>query len=207
MATMLDEDVMLAYLGLVRAFPLISIRNEEQWREALEIVSGLMSKPDLSTAEEAYLSALADLIETFENTRVHIPPISGLDALRYLMEENGLAQADLVPEFGTASIVSEVLSGKRRLSLRHIQRLAARFGLPADVFMDAPTGPTRAHHSHSGETAHQLIITFTEDAGKANGSESDFASIFGSLQEPLEFSTFAQMFEEFMRRKREALER
>ncbi len=40
-----------------------------------------------------------------------------------------------MPIFGTPSIVSEVLSGKRRLALTHIRRLAARFGVPADVFI------------------------------------------------------------------------
>jgi HTH-type transcriptional regulator / antitoxin HigA len=54
------------------------------------------------------------------------------------MEENGLTQADLVPLFGAASIVSEVLSGKCRLALAHIQRLAVHFGLPADVFIGPP---------------------------------------------------------------------
>lgn len=53
-----------------------------------------------------------------------------------------LVRAFLVPECGTASVVSEVLSGKRRLSLTHIKRLAVRFGLPADVFVDAAATPT-----------------------------------------------------------------
>lgn len=51
------------------------------------------------------------------------------------MAENGLTQADLVPLFGAPSAVSEVLSGKRRLALDHIKRLAVHFGLPADIFI------------------------------------------------------------------------
>jgi HTH-type transcriptional regulator / antitoxin HigA len=140
--TMLDQETKAAYLELVGAFPLVSIRDDAQLHEALEIVRQLVRKDTLSAAEEAYLGALADLVETYENAHVHIPPTSGVEALRYLMEENDLSQADLVPEFGTASIVSEVLAGKRRLSLTHIQRLATRFGLSADVFIDAPAKPT-----------------------------------------------------------------
>jgi len=87
------------------------------------------------TTEEEYLRALTDLVETYENVHVTIPPTSGVEALRYLMQEHGLAQADLAPLFGTRSIVSEVLSGKRHLALSHITLLSEHFGLPADVFM------------------------------------------------------------------------
>lgn len=60
-------------------------------------------------------------------------------ALRYLRAENALTQADLAPLFGGPSVISEVLAGKRRLALSHIARLAAHFGLPADVFIERPT--------------------------------------------------------------------
>ena len=49
--------------------------------------------------------------------------------LLYLMDQNGLAQKDLLPEFGTPSRVSEFLKGERRLSLEQAKRLAARFRL------------------------------------------------------------------------------
>jgi HTH-type transcriptional regulator / antitoxin HigA len=103
--------------------------------EALAVIDRLLDIPIRSNAEEEYLHALTDLIATYEDTHVATPPVSGIDALRYLMEENGLTQVDMVPEFGTRSIVSEVLAGKRRLSLSHIARLAERCGLPADVFI------------------------------------------------------------------------
>jgi HTH-type transcriptional regulator/antitoxin HigA len=86
-------------------------------------------------AQEAYLGALTDLVETYERAHVTMPATSGVAARRYLMEENGLAQAALVPVFGAPSIVWEVLAGKRRLALAHIQRLAMYFGVPADVFI------------------------------------------------------------------------
>ncbi|HEX6121771.1 MAG TPA: hypothetical protein VFY89_01360, partial [Ktedonobacterales bacterium] len=89
-------------------------------------------------AEEAYLGALTDLVEIYEDAHVTIPPITGVDALRLLMMENGLTQADLVPLFGAPSIISEVLAGKRGLALAHIEKLAAYFHLPADVFIAHP---------------------------------------------------------------------
>jgi HTH-type transcriptional regulator / antitoxin HigA len=103
--------------------------------EAIAVIDRLLDIPQRSTAEEEYLQALTDLVEVYEDAHVEIPPVSGVDLLRYLMEENGLTQADLVPDFGTRSIVSEVLAGKRRLALTHITRLAERFGVPADVFI------------------------------------------------------------------------
>ena len=81
------------------------------------------------------LSALTDLVEIYEAVHVAIPPITGVGALRYLMAENDLSQADLVPIFGTPSVISEVLSGKRGLALAHVKKLAARFGVPTDVFI------------------------------------------------------------------------
>jgi HTH-type transcriptional regulator/antitoxin HigA len=80
------------------------------------------------------MGILTDL-EDYENTHVRIPPVTGVEALRYLMAENDLSQADLAPIFGAPSIVSAVLSGKRRFALAHIARLSERFGVPADVFI------------------------------------------------------------------------
>ena len=135
MAVILDQTSEEAYLALVRAFPLVSIRDDAHLDEALTVIDGLMDQPMRSAAQEVYLGALTDLVETYENAHVVIPPTSGVDALRFLMETNGLTQADLVPLFGTPSVVSEVLAGKRRLALTHIQHLSAYFGLPADVFL------------------------------------------------------------------------
>lgn len=135
MTVVMDKATEEQYLALIRAFPLVSIRNEAHLDEALAVIDRLLDIPMRSEAEEEYLMALTDLVEVYENGHVDMPSVSGIDALRYLMEENSLTQADLVPDFGTRSIVSEVLSGKRRLALSHITRLAERFGLPADVFL------------------------------------------------------------------------
>jgi HTH-type transcriptional regulator/antitoxin HigA len=135
MAAILNQTSEEEYLALVRAFPLASIRDDTHLDEALAVLDGLMEQPQRSAAQEVYLGALIDLVETYETAHVVIPPTSGVDALRFLMETNGLIQADLVPLVGTPSVVSEVLAGKRRLALTHIRRLSAYFGLPADVFL------------------------------------------------------------------------
>jgi HTH-type transcriptional regulator/antitoxin HigA len=136
MSAIQDKTTEEEYLALVRTFPLLSIRDDAHLAEALAVIDRLTDKAERSAAEEAYLAALTDLVETYETAHVVIPPTSGREALRYLMEENGLSQVDLVPLFGAPSVVSEVLSGKRRLALTHIRRLADYFGVPADVFID-----------------------------------------------------------------------
>ena len=135
MPIIMNHTVEEEYLALVRAFPLLSIRDEEHLTEALAVIDRLTDKLHRSAAEDAYLYALTDLVETYENAHIEIPPVSGVEALRYLMEENQLTQADLAPLFGAPSVISEVLSGKRQLALSHITKLAAYFGLPADIFL------------------------------------------------------------------------
>jgi HTH-type transcriptional regulator/antitoxin HigA len=138
MPAILDRTMEERYLALVRAFPLLSIRDADHLAEALRVIDRLVEQPERSAAEEAYLGALTDLVETYEDAHVLIPPTSGIGALRYLMAEQALSESDLVPLFGSRSIVSEVLAGKRPLALTHIAKLAARFGVPADVFMERP---------------------------------------------------------------------
>ena len=124
-----------AYLEAVRAFPLISIRDDDHLALAIAVIDRLLDQHTRPAAEEDYLGALTDLVEVYENRHVSIPPTSGVEALRHLILENELTQRDLAPVLGTDSIVSEVLSGKRQLALAHIKALAAHFGLPAEVFL------------------------------------------------------------------------
>src|SRR5579875_1062541 len=104
------------YLELVRAFPLEHLRDDAHLEAAVAVIDRLIDKPVRSEAEEAYLGALTDLVETYEDAHVVFPPQTGIGALESLMQENGLKQSDLAPVLGTQSIVSDVLSGKRKLT-------------------------------------------------------------------------------------------
>ncbi len=64
-----------------------------------------------------------------------MPVLPPRELLRFLMEQHGLTQSDL-PEVGNQSVVSQVLSGKRQLTARHIALLSSRFGVSADAFID-----------------------------------------------------------------------
>lgn len=97
MATILTPANAEEYLVLVRAFPLVSIRDQTHLHEAIMTLDRLLPHADRSVTEEVSLGALTDLVEVYEQTHISLPPTSGIDALRYLMAENGLRQRDLAP--------------------------------------------------------------------------------------------------------------
>lgn len=79
---------------------------------------------------------LLHLIQVYEDSLdLPFPTVSPLDTLRHLMEQRGLRLKDLTPVFGTASVVSEVLRGKRKINAGQAKRLGEFFRLPADVFL------------------------------------------------------------------------
>lgn len=137
MATVTPEG-MDDYLALVRAFPLERIRDQAHLDAALAVIDRLLARSARSEAENAYLDALTDLVETYEDAHVAFPPQTGVGVLSSLIEENGLRQHDLIPVFGTQSIASEILSGKRQLTRGHITRLAQYFNVSPAVFFDDP---------------------------------------------------------------------
>lgn len=103
------------------------------------LVSGLDELLEIIGDDEKHpLNLLAilvgDVIEAYDVEHRPMPVASGVETLRYLMREHGLTQGDL-PEVGTQSVISEILSGKRQFNLRQVRQLADRFGLPVDVFI------------------------------------------------------------------------
>jgi len=136
-AAMVGEDIE-EYLRLVRAFPLVHIRDDEHLNEALIVFEPLLEKPAHTTAEETYVMALADLIETYEDATMKMPPVSEVAMIRHLLKARDLTQEDLIPIFGTAAIVSEVLDGQREqlLTVDHIKKLASFFHVSPATFIN-----------------------------------------------------------------------
>ena len=110
------------------------IRDEKQNQAYIRRLEDLTSKKSVTRAEEKLIELLAVLIEDFEAKHYPVPDASPLAVIRHLMEAHHLRQKDLVDVFGTESIVSEVLHGKRQLTKEHISRLSARFGISPAVF-------------------------------------------------------------------------
>jgi HTH-type transcriptional regulator/antitoxin HigA len=104
---------------------------------ALEVSS---PAPITSRDEEKYAGVLMTLIEAYEEAHHSIPDAPPVEILRTLMDANDLRQKDLVPIFGSESIVSEVLHKKRELNKIHIEKLSKRFHVSPAVFFLAHRG-------------------------------------------------------------------
>lgn len=112
------------------------IRNEKENEAYTEILYDLDRRAKtLTPAEKELAELLTLLIEDFEEKRYKLPRAKPVDVLRFLMDQHGLKQKDLVDVFGTPSVVSEVLSGKRDLSKEHIRRLSERFHVSPELFL------------------------------------------------------------------------
>jgi len=123
------------YGALLRKVPPKVMRTEKENEAYTEILYHLDRRSKrLTPAEKELAELLTLLIEDFEEKRYRLPRTNPLDVLRFLMDQHGLKQKDLVDVFGTPSIVSEVLSGKRELNKDHIKRLSERFRLSPELF-------------------------------------------------------------------------
>jgi len=131
--SVLAEDIQ-AHWSVVG--PLFSIRNEHEYDLAIERLNALMD--DVGTDEEHPLYELLDtlgaVIHAYEEKHYPMPECSGVDMLRFLMEEHGLTPSDFV-DLGTADVVSEILDGKRELTVKHLHILSARFHVSPVVFV------------------------------------------------------------------------
>ena len=110
------------------------ITSERQHDEYLAVLDKLASKDNPTSEEEKYAKVLVTLIEAYEEERHSIPHASPVEVLRTLMDANNLRQKDLVPIFGSESIVSEILHKKRDLNKTHIEKLSRRFHVSPAVF-------------------------------------------------------------------------
>jgi HTH-type transcriptional regulator/antitoxin HigA len=127
--------------------PFLAIRTEREYDAAVERLNALIDEIDYNTKNPRYrlIETLSVLIEAYDREHHSLPEASGIEVLRFLMEEHGLTQKDL-PEIGSQGVVSEVLAGRRRLNVRQIQALAARFGVQPGAFVD-----TTSDMSHKRE--------------------------------------------------------
>jgi len=104
---------------------------------ALSRIEQLMdAKPD--TAEMDELELLTALVEMYEERHFPIGPPDPIDAIKFRMEQLGLGQKDMVPFIGTKSKVSEVLNGKRTLTLAMMRSLNKCLGISAEVLLKEP---------------------------------------------------------------------
>ena len=123
------------YSALLTRFSPKVIRTEKENETYTKILYDLDRRSKaLTPAEKELAELLTLLIEDFEERQYQLPQTNPLDVLHFLMDQHGLRQKDFVDVFGTPSIVSEVLSGKRELNKEHIRRLSERFHISPELF-------------------------------------------------------------------------
>jgi HTH-type transcriptional regulator / antitoxin HigA len=123
------------YIQLLQKFPPRTITNDQQLEATQEVIDSLLDRAELTPDESDYLNVLGTLVFDYEQKNEIIADIYGVELLKVLIAERNLRQKDLIPIFKTESIVSEILNGKRQLTIRHIQESAQFFNLSPAVFL------------------------------------------------------------------------
>ena len=118
---------------LAKALPKV-IQSEKENDRYMKMLLGLEQKNTLTREEKDLADLLTQLIEDFEEKHYQLPKASPIEVIIFLMDQHGLKQKDLTDVFGTPSIVSEVLNGKRDLNKEHITRLSKRFRVSPELF-------------------------------------------------------------------------
>ena len=114
------------------------IRNNAQYEDALARVYALMQndlKPESKDSDE--LEILSILIKEYEQEHYPVPNPSPLEAIKFRLEQMGMSEAELSDILGYRSRKSEILSGKRKLSLAMIRKLNEILHIPAEVLIQA----------------------------------------------------------------------
>ncbi|WOD28633.1 transcriptional regulator [Alloalcanivorax xenomutans] len=125
------------------AAPFIPIKDDAHYEEALELIESLLEEAEDSPDDpiNAVIDLLARAVETYENQNEELAAFEkqAMDQpadramLRMLMAQHHLGTADL-PEIGSKSMVSRVLSGERGLNKNHIKALSQRFRIDPGLF-------------------------------------------------------------------------
>lgn len=131
------DQLLTAWLALQEAAPVAPIRSKKHHAQMLELYDELVARvgENRSHPLAGLLDIVIALIKDHEAENSPIADASPREALRFLMEQHGLRQADLAKELGSQGIVSEILNGKREINVRQARALARRFKVLAMCFI------------------------------------------------------------------------
>lgn len=109
------------------------IRTKADYRRALREVSALVDlDPRPNSPEGERLDVLATLVEAWERKHYPIDAPDAVEAIKFRMEQQGLAPRDLQPMIGGLNRVYEVLARRRPLTMAMVRRLHDQLGIPAE---------------------------------------------------------------------------
>jgi HTH-type transcriptional regulator / antitoxin HigA len=106
---------------------------------------------NFSAGHDEYFEMLSSLLEDYDRARVTSPRVSGIEALKHLLDENNMSPIDLSRLIGgSRNLGAMILRGDRNLTIDHIRTLADRFAVSADLFIFQPK-PARRAKPHKPE--------------------------------------------------------
>ena len=111
------------------------IHNDRELAAYTEVLFKLTALDNPSPSEAQAIELLTLLVDQYEQAHYSVPAADAVSVVRFLIEQQGLTQRDLIPQFGSESAVSMFLRGQRKLTLEQVRKLSARFKIPADVFL------------------------------------------------------------------------
>lgn len=112
------------------------IRNRDDYNKSVALLADLIeADPAVGTPEDTKIRVLTNLIEDFENATLPDYEVDPIEAIKLRMDQLGLKDKDLVDYFGSRSRVSEVLSGKRPLTIPMIKNVEEGLGIPASILV------------------------------------------------------------------------
>jgi HTH-type transcriptional regulator / antitoxin HigA len=125
-----------SYAELLRKTQPEIIRDDRSHKRALKLIAALMNRPKLTAAEGKLLDLLSRLVDDYEETIYPTPEVSPSDMLEHLMDARGASQAEVARGAGVPrSTVSEVLKGKRAVSVENAFRLGEFFHVDPTLFL------------------------------------------------------------------------
>ena len=110
------------------------IKSARDYRRTLARIEELMDAGP-GSSEEDELDVLATLVGAYEEKRFQIPDAHPLEIIRFVMEQNDMIDKDLMPYIGSSGRVSEVMSGRRPLTINMIRKLQKGLNIPAEALI------------------------------------------------------------------------
>ena len=110
------------------------IKTEQDYKKALERLEKIFHA-EIDTPEGDEAEVLSILIEKYEDEHFPIGMPDPIEAIKFRMEQMGLKQKDLAEVVGFTSRVSEILNGKRKLTLNMIRKLSQKLKIPTEVLV------------------------------------------------------------------------
>jgi HTH-type transcriptional regulator/antitoxin HigA len=132
-------DIPKTYSELCQLYLPRPIHDDEEDREATEMMNALAVFEKLNAEQNDYLDVLVEFVDTYDKAKMQTSPwpkVSGLDALKHLMAEHGMTPVDLSRVLGTSrNLGAMILRGDRNLTLAHVRKLAKHFSVRAELFI------------------------------------------------------------------------